>query len=353
MKRTKTTAAAPGVKLTTRITQDYGLRVPFVSAGMAFVATQPLVEAVCAAGGMGILGIAAMPPDRLRTTLRDLRATTSGAFGVDVIARFNGAEHIRVCAEERVPVVVFFWDDPPAAWLDELGAAGCRVWMQIGSVAEARAAVAAGAAALVVQGAEAGGHNRSAAALFSLLPAVRDAVGDDVPLLAAGGIADARGVAAALALGADGVWVGTRLLASAEAFAHPEYKRRVLAAEVDGTTRHGVFGPEFPGATTRGLRNRLVREWEGKDDPPPYAGQPPESRRVVGEADVFGTRFPLRRFDGFPPTPAFTGDFEEMRLLAGESVGQTKVLEGATDIVREMMAGAAAIITGRLAAVAR
>lgn len=343
-------AMRPSATLMTRITRDYGLRVPFVSAGMAFVATQPLVEAVCAAGGMGVLGIAAMPPEQLRAALRELHASTSGAFGVDVIARFNSDEHIRICAEERVPVVVFFWDSPAAAWLDQLKAACCRVWMQIGSVAEARAAVAAGADALVVQGAEAGGHNRSAAALFSLLPAVRDAVGD-VCLLAAGGIADARGVAAALVLGADGVWVGTRLLASVEAFAHPEYKRRVLAAEVDGTARHRVFGPEFSGAPVRGLRNRLVREWEGRDDPPPYEGQPPQSQPVVGEADVFGARFPLRRFTGFPPTPAFTGDLEEMSLLAGESVGQANALKGAADIVREMMDGAAAIITGRLAAI--
>src|SRR5262249_22621015 len=146
---------------------------------------------------------------------------------------------------------------------------GIHVWFQIGSVAEAKAACRRRARALVVQGSEAGGHNRADAATFSLLPAVID-VGGSIPAIAAGGIADRRTVAAALALGAEAVWVGTRLIASVEADAHPEYKQRVVDAGVEDTARHLIFGPEFPDASTRGLRNRIVREWEGQDDPPPY-----------------------------------------------------------------------------------
>src|SRR5262249_57636375 len=108
----------------------------------------------------------------------------------------------------------FFWDDPPDDWLSRLRAAGSHIWFQVGSLAEARAAHRRGAQALVVQGSEAGGHNRAGAATFSLLPAVIDAI-DSVPVVAAGGIADGRTVAAALALGADAVWVGTRLIATA------------------------------------------------------------------------------------------------------------------------------------------
>ena len=113
---------------------------------------------------------------------------------------------------------------------------------------EAKAAVRRGAQGLVVQGSEAGGHNRAAAATFSLLPAAIDAV-PSVPVVAAGGIADGRTVAAALALGADAVWVGTRLLASFEAYAHPQYKDRIVAAGVEDTARHLIFGPEFPDAS--------------------------------------------------------------------------------------------------------
>ena len=162
---------------------------------------------------------------------------------------------------------------------------------------------------------------------MSLLPAVCDVAGDCL-VLAGGGIADGRTAAAALALGADGVWVGTRMLASHEADAHAGYKQRVLAADVDSTARHNIFGPEFPDATTRGLRNRLVQAWEGRDNPAPYKVALPEQMPQIGEADIFGQKVPMTRFGGFPPTRNATGDLEEMSLLAGESVGLTKRLMG-------------------------
>jgi NAD(P)H-dependent flavin oxidoreductase YrpB (nitropropane dioxygenase family) len=336
--------------LRTRITEQYELKIPFINAGMAFIATAPLVRAVSAAGGMGMLGSAAMPPDVLQAAIRDIKAVNPASYGLTIIARFSGPEHIDVCVAEKVPVVVFFWDDPPDDWLARLRAAGSDIWFQVGSVAEARAACRRGAQALVVQGSEAGGHNRAAAATFSLLPAVIDAVGS-VPVVAAGGIADGRTVAAALALGAEAVWVGTRLIASVEANAHPQYKERVVAAGVEDTARHLIFGPEFPDASTRGLRNRIVREWERRDDPPPYKVAPESGLPVVGQARFYGQEFPMKRFSGFPPTPEFTGDLEEMSLLAGESVGQTKRLMNAADIIDEMMNGAEVVIRGRLGSI--
>lgn len=333
--------------LKTRITEQYGLKVPFINAGMAFVATAPLARAVCKAGGMGMLGIAAMPAEVQQAAIRDIKAVNPGCFGVDIIARFSRIQHIEVCVREQVPVVAFFWDDPPDEWLSRLRAAGSHIWFQVGSVDEAKAAFRRGAEALVVQGSEAGGHNRAAAGTFSLLPAVIDAV-PSVPVVAAGGIADGRTVAAALALGADAVWVGTRLLASLEAHAHPQYKDRVVAAGVGDTARHLIFGPEFPEASTRGLRNRIVREWEGRDHPVPYNVVPDPELPVIGQARLYGQQFPMKRFCGFPPTPDFTGDLEEMSLLAGESVGQTKRLMSATGIVDEMMSDAEAVIRKRL-----
>ena len=174
---------------------------------------------------------------------------------------------------------------------------------------------------------------------------------DSVPVVAAGGIADGRAVAAALALGAEAVWVGTRLIASFEANAHPEYKDRVVAAGVEDTARHLIFGPEFPDASTRGLRNRIVREWERRDDPPPYKAVSESELPVIGQARFFGQEFPMKRFCGFPPTPEFTGDLEEMSLLAGESVGQTRRLMSVAGIIDEMMTGAEAVIRGRLGSI--
>ena len=234
---------------------------------MAFIATTPLARAVCKAGGMGMLGAAQCPRTCCKRRSATSKQQTPACFGVDFIARFSGIEHIEVCVTEKAPVVVFFWDDAPDEWLSRLRAAGSHIWFQVGSVDEAKAAVGRGAQALVVQGSEAGGHNRAAAATFSLLPAVIDAV-PSVPVIAAGGIADGRTVAAALALGADAVWVGTWLLASFEANAHPQYKDRVLAAGVGDTARHLIFGPEFPDASTRGLRNRIAEEWKGANSVP-------------------------------------------------------------------------------------
>jgi NAD(P)H-dependent flavin oxidoreductase YrpB (nitropropane dioxygenase family) len=333
--------------LKTRITEQYGLKVLFINAGMAFVATAPLVRAVCSAGGMGMLGAAAMPSDVLQAAIRDIKAIDPVSYGVNIIARFSGIEQIEVCVAEKVPVVVFFWDDPPDEWLSRLRAAGSHIWFQVGSVDEAKAALRRGAQGLVVQGSEAGGHNRAAAATFSLLPAVIDAI-PSVPVIAAGGIADGRTVAAALPLGANAVSVGTRLLASFEANAHPQYKERVVAAGVGDTARHLIFSPEWPDAPTRGLRNRIVREWERRDDPPPYKVVPDSELPVIGQACLYGQEFPMKRLCGFPPTPEFTGDLEEMSLLAGESVGQTKRLMSAASIIDEMISGAEAVISKRL-----
>ena len=130
--------------LKTRLTKEYKLDVPFVNAGMAFVATAPLAAAVCKAGGLGMIGIAAMEPAFLRAQINEIRRVTSQAFGVDIIARFSTPEQIDVLVEEKVPLVVFFWDEAPATWIARLHAAGSKIWIQVGSITEARAAIAQG-----------------------------------------------------------------------------------------------------------------------------------------------------------------------------------------------------------------
>jgi enoyl-[acyl-carrier protein] reductase II len=135
--------------LKTRITEQYRLKVPFINAGMAFIATVPLVRAVCSAGGMGMLGTAAMPSDVLQAAIRDIKAVDPVSYGVNMIARFSGIEHIEVCVAEKIPVVVFFWDDPPDEWLSRLRRAGSHIWFQVGSVDEAKAALRRGVQALV------------------------------------------------------------------------------------------------------------------------------------------------------------------------------------------------------------
>jgi nitronate monooxygenase len=333
-----------------RFTQAYGLDVPFVSAGMGFLALPDLVAAVSNAGGLGLLGVAPAPAALMHAMIQQIKSLTSRPFGVDLIVEDTAfgpcttEDHIEVCLAEHVPVVVFFWHLPPVDWVARLHAAGVKVWMQVGSVQRAHEAVHAGMDAIIAQGSEAGGHNRSLRPLSALVPAVVDAVAP-VPVVAAGGIADGRGVAAALALGAEAVCVGTRLVASREAFAHDEYKRRVVAATADDIARTALFGPEWPDQPMRVLRNRVVRAWTGRDDKTP---PPPEPPATIGRTVLFSQEYLMPKFSAVLPTPHTTGDFEEMCLAAGESAGLTKEIKPAGDIVREMMAEAKDIVESRL-----
>jgi NAD(P)H-dependent flavin oxidoreductase YrpB (nitropropane dioxygenase family) len=333
-----------------RFTQAYRLDVPFVSAGMGFLALPNLVAAVSNAGGLGLLGVAPAPAALMQVMIQQTKALTARSFGIDLIVEDTAfgpcttVEHIEVCLAEQVHVVTFFWHPLPVDWVARLQAAGVKVWMTVGSVQGAREAVNARMDAVIAQGSEAGGHNKSTLALSSLVPAVVDAVAP-LPVVAAGGIADGRGVAAALALGAEAVCVGTRLVASREAFVHDEYKRRVVAATVDDIARTSIFGPEWPDQPMKVIRNRVVREWAGRGGKTP---PPPEPRASIGRTVLFSQEYPMPKFSAVLPTPHTTGDFEEMCLAAGESAGLAKDIKPAGDIVREMMDEAKRIVEARL-----
>ncbi|MGH2896010.1 MAG: NAD(P)H-dependent flavin oxidoreductase [Solirubrobacteraceae bacterium] len=318
--------------LQTRFTREYHVELPVISAGMAFVARAPLAAAVSAAGGFGTLGATGMPVELLEAEIAAIRAQTDRPFGVNFIPRFIESAHITATAAARVPVVTFFWDDPDTGWIETLREAGTRVWMQVGSPEQARQAVASGADAVIAQGHEAGGHNLAVAGTIALVPAVVDSVAP-VPVFAAGGVADGRGLVAALALGADAAVFGTRFVACEEADANPGYQQWIVNAQVGATTRHLVFGFDFPDAAVRGMRNAIVREYEGNDDPPPYHGLDPASQPVIGTASLYGQEVPMARFMGLPPTRAATGDLEQMSLLAGESTGLVHDIRPAAEIV--------------------
>jgi len=332
--------------VSTRFSQSYNVRHPFACAGMAFAGMTPdLCIAVCMGGGIGALGVGLMPPEMLRQMIQGIRgAVGDRAFNINFITIFTEQAHIDVCAEEQVPVVSFHWGNPDKAIIDQLHAAGTKVWEQVGSVEDAKKATASGIDVIIAQGSEAGGHNYGSLPTFALVPAVVDAVAPTM-VLASGGIADGRGVAAALALGADGVWVGTRLVASAEAFSHDDYKARLVASEGTDTVKTGMFGPEMGDFNPmRVLRNRVVAEYEGRegDVPGDTSDQP-----LIGETALGPDVMPLRKFTNFVPMPPTTGDFEEMPMLSGQGVGLIKSVEPAAEIVATMMADAAAIV-GRL-----
>lgn len=319
--------------LQTKLTKEYGFSVPIISAGMAFIANADLAIAVSKTGALGQMSGSGFPVDYLKSQIQKIKTELKGKpFAVNFIPRFIKIEHIEMCIEEKVPVVVFFWDDVPAQYIKKLKEAKVKIWIQIGGITEAKTAAANGADALIVQGYEAGGHNRSTASVFSLLPNIKKDL-PQMPLIVAGGIADGQGLAAALTLGADAVSVGTRFLATPESNAHPEYKKRVVAAEVHDTVRHNIFGFDFPDATVRGIRNKIVAEYEGKDTPAPYVNKKIEDLPIIGQSPMG----PIRRFSGVLPTPETTGDFEQMSLLAGESVGLIKNIIPVAEIVNQMV----------------
>ena len=248
--------------LRTRLAVEYGLRTPLVSAGMAFVSLTELAAAVSNAGAIGVYGVGPEPPPVVAARIAALQAQTGGAFGLDfLVARsamgdFTTQDHIDIAASARVPIVVFHWDLPSAAWVSQLRAAGTRVWIQTGDPSVAKRAIGLGVQGIIAQGRSAGGHNRNdTLTTWRLVRELRAALPAQTWILAAGGVARGADLVRAIRAGADGAWAGTVFAAAAESYAHPDYKARLVAARgPDATTRTLRFGPEWPGQPQRVLR---------------------------------------------------------------------------------------------------
>ncbi len=328
------------VMLHTPLCDLLGIELPILQAGMGGVARAELCAAVSNAGGLGHLGMIRMPPEFIRAQIRRARSLTDRPFGVNLVLAVFDPAQFEVCLEERVPVLSLFWGDA-APYVPRARAAGIRVLVQVGSVEEARQAVRAGADAVVAQGVEAGGHVRGRTSTLALIPQVVDAV-RPTPVVAAGGIADGRGIAAALNLGAAGVWVGTRFVASAESEAHPAYKQRLLAATAEDTVHTELCEYGWPPHSPhRVLRTPLLERW-GHRPPPPV-----EQARVIGETDRAGLRVPVTEFSSGCPTIHTTGEVENMALYAGQGVGLIRELLPAAEIVRRLAAEAEALLRPR------
>lgn len=324
----------------TCITREFGLEAPIVNAGMAMIARPELAAAVCNAGGLGTIGCDINPPEVLRELIRDTRLLTDKPFGVDLIGDFATDDHIAVLVEEKVALAIFFWTLPSRVQAGRLRQAGIRLWIQVGSVREAAEAVELGADGLIVQGAEAGGHNRSEGSTMTLFPRLRRLY-PDLPLLAAGGIADGTTLAAALVLGADAVWCGSRFLAASESSAHDDYKARVIDADVGDTSITRIYGPEWPDQAMRAIINDGLRQAVSGEAVP--AGDAADT--VIGTTILNGVRVPLPRYSAILPTRDFAGDIEQTCLTAGQSVGNIREVIPARRIVEEMMAEAEAALS--------
>jgi NAD(P)H-dependent flavin oxidoreductase YrpB (nitropropane dioxygenase family) len=311
-----------------------GLTAPVAQAPIGGATTPELAAAVSNAGGLGTLALSWTPAKAVRDRIRATRALTDRPFAVNLVLEWDQRERLRACVQEPVAVVSTFWGDP-RPYVEQVHAGGALHAHTVGSAEEARRAVDAGVDVIVAQGWEAGGRVRGEVATLVLVPAVVDAV-HPVPVLAAGGVADGRGLAAALALGADAAWVGTRFLLAHEANVHDRWRRRIQHASETGTLYSTLFDRGWPNAPHRTLRNSTVRAWE-------RAGRPAAPHRP-GERDLVACAPDGSRLYRYGPEPAVRGtrgNVEALALYAGQSAGLAHHLLPAAAIVDELTHDAA------------
>lgn len=300
--------------LSTRLTRLFDIRYPIIQAGMVWTAGSRLAVAVSGAGGLGLIGAGWMKPDFLREEIRAARALTSSPFGVNIpLARGDAAELVAATMEEGVRIV-FTSSGHPLKFTRALKESGCTVVHVIAAVKHALKAVEAGCDAVVAEGFEAGGHNGvDEITTLALVPQVVDAVA--IPVIAAGGIADGRGMAAALALGAEAVQVGTRFAVTVESSAHENYKRALVGAGDGDTVLALKKVSPVRMLKTPFARKVLQAERDG-------AGRE-ELLRLLGEK---------RERMGI-----FEGNLEEGMIEAGQSSGLVHDVPPAGEVVRRMM----------------
>ena len=308
----------------TRFTKLVGASAPIQVASMPGVSTVALVAAVANAGAVGMVGASGRSPAQLDAELAQVVRGTSGVFGANFLMPFLD----RACVAEaarHARIVEFFYGEPERALVDEVHAGGALASWQVGSLAEALAAERAGCDFVIAQGTEAGGHVRGQTSVLPLLAEVSEAL--RVPVLAAGGIATARDLAAVLAAGAAGARIGTRFAACAESGAHRDYVKALLGATAADTCLTEVFGEGWPNAPHRVLRSAVTAAQAARD---PVAGQ-----LAIGGASV-----PIPRFSPLVPSTDTTGHVAAMALYAGESVTHVTAVEPAAAIVAQLVAGA-------------
>ncbi|MGO9874575.1 MAG: NAD(P)H-dependent flavin oxidoreductase [Acidimicrobiia bacterium] len=309
----------------------FGVEYPVLKAPMGGGdATARLAVAVSEAGGLGMIGGTTIGgADWLVSQIRIARETTERPFGVGFISHLpNTSDLMDVALREGVRVIAHSFADP-TPFVDAAHDAGAIVLCQVRTVADAYRAASAGVDAVTAQGTEAGGHTGFVSTL-PLVPAVVDAV-TPVPVIAAGGIADGRGIAAAFMLGAEGVWIGTRFLATHECGVSDAYKARVIASSGNDTVLTNLFddavGMEWPeGVSGRAIRNEFVARWESRPDEfrSWVAKHRDEYRRLGPEAEI-----------------------GETAVWAGESAAFVKKVESASDVVRKLVADAVAVLRER------
>ena len=306
----------------TRITDLLGCRYPVIQGGMAWVAEYHLAAAVSEAGGIGLIGAASAPPEVVREQIRKTKELTDKPFGVNVmLLNPNAPEVAKVVVEEGVKIVTTGAGNP-GKFMEMWKQAGVTVIPVVASVAMAKMMERAGADAVVAEGMESGGHIGSQTTM-TLVPQVVDAV--TIPVIAAGGIADGRGMAAAMMLGAEGVQMGTRFVVAKESIVHQNYKERIIKAKDIDSEVTGMS----TGHPIRVLRNQMTRDY----------------LKLEKEGASFEELEQLTL--GSLRKAVIEGDAVHGSLMAGQSAGLVKKEQTCQEIIEEVVTDARALLAGR------
>jgi NAD(P)H-dependent flavin oxidoreductase YrpB (nitropropane dioxygenase family) len=324
--------------LTTPLCRRLGIDLPIIQAPIS--ASPEFVAAASNRGGLGMIRATWLEIEELRDTISEVQRMTDKPFGVNFVlplTKVQGHANLDVALELGVPVVSTVWADP-APVIARIHDAGALSFHTVGSAEEARRVVDLGVDAVVAQGVEAGGHVWGQVGTLVLTPAVVDAV-PKTPVIAAGGIADGRGLAAVLALGAQAAWVGTRLLLAQECKSHPAYRERLQAARETDTVHTRLFDGGWPDAPLRCLGNETLEAWIAAGRPEP-GGRPNEGEVVAH----YGNGKPVLRYAIDEPTADMTGNILALVLYAGQGVGLAKEEKPVAEILGEMAADASEIL---------
>ena len=281
------------------------------------------------AGGLGILPIWRDTPDVAKASIERTQEHASGAFAVNLRSDLEQIALIETAAHSGVRFFNLFWGSP-ARSMPAIEACGGKLIATIGDLTSAKEAVDLGAAALIAQGVEAGGHVLGETPRDDLLKQVV-AAEFGVPVIAAGGLATSSDIAHVLALGADAALLGTRFVASEESIAHPEYKAAILSAQSGSTVRTTCFDGFWPNAPHRVIKNSTFQRWRD-------AGEPSEGERP-GEGDpilIFPDASSFPRYFVATPSVGMSGDIEASAMYAGEGVGGVQNIQSAADIIAEL-----------------
>ncbi len=324
------TTRSSSYSIKTAFTVLMGVSHPIALAPMAGAVESDIAAAVGNAGGYPMVPLSWSSLDAIDAELQSLRQKTKAPFAVNLCLDLPQEERLERCLSHGPNAVHFFWGDA-APHIERVHASGAKVIQTVSDSLGARRAVKVGVDVLVAQGWEAGGHIRGTVASMPLIPAVVDVAGG-VPVLAAGGISDGRGLAAALCLGASGVLMGTRFLATPQSTAHKDYIAQILSArECDTVYATDLYNVGWTGAPHRVLRNPLTNRWLSEGHPAH------DSRYRAGEIVAQRGDTPIEAYQSATPHHSMTGEIEAMPMWSGQSVGLVNAIEPVETIISRVI----------------